>query len=234
MIVQRVAWLCLALLVATGCGTTVERGYYAPLGAKLTNSVATLQDKRADLIVDVTCQGVYINTVDGRRTRTAHMQLDITRTSATQLLFPVDGLRLDTISDVMDDELGDDVELVESVTLTPTEVWSRRTRLHQSILVNPWSNRSLDLFFDFEDDVEPLPAILRLRWRAESDAVWQYGDYQFLRIPPDSPAIPSKLPDSDKLFGVRNGYYFPGYGVLGARGLRDSVEARPHYLFHAP
>jgi hypothetical protein len=234
MIARRVAWLGLALLAATGCGTTVERGYYAPLGVGVSSSIAVLQDKRPDLIIDVKCQGVYMNTVDGEDTRTAHLQLDITRTSASQLLFSVDGFRLDCISEVSEAGPDEDVEVLEDATLTPHEVWSRRTRLHQTVLVNPWSNRSLDLFFDFADEDQPIPAILRFRWRAESGTGWSYGDYQFLRIPVDDPDIPAKLADTDKQFGVRNGYYFPGYGVLGSRHLRDSVEARPHYLFHAP
>jgi len=238
MIVQRVAWLFAGLLVATGCGTTVERGYYAPLGARFSNSAVSLQEKRADLIIDLTCQGIYLNTVDGRQTRTAHVQLDITRTSAKQLLFPIDGFRLSAIYlDGTDEGTRDHgSEDDRSVTMTPHEAWSRRTKLHQTVLVNPWSNRSLDLFFDFDDDDDdvPLPPVLRFRWRAESDEGWIYGDCQFLRIPEDDPRYPPRLPDSDKKFGVRNGYYFPGYGVLGPRGLRESVEARPHYLFHAP
>jgi hypothetical protein len=265
MIVQRVAWLLAGLLFATGCGATVERGYYAPLGADFSDAAASLQDKRADLIIDVTCQGVYLNTVDGRRTRTAHVQLDITRTSARQLLFPIDGFRLNAVSmnggpadgpaddggddggdgpaddgadggadDGADATIDDDSADGRNSTMTPHEAWSRLTKLHQMVLVNPWSNRSLDLFFDFEDDDVPIPSVLRLRWRAESDEGWIYGDCQFLRIAEDDPRCPPRLPDSDKKFGVRNGYYFPGYGVLGPRGLRKSVEAREHYLFHAP
>lgn len=234
MIARRVAWLCLGLLAVTGCGTIAERGYYAPLGATLTASIGVLQDKRPDLIVDVKCQGVYLNTVDGEETRTAHLQMDITRTSAQQLLFPADGFRLDCISQEPEQGAGGGAPAVQAVTLTPHEIWSRRTRMHGTVLVNPWSNRSLDLFFDFTDVDLPIPDVLRFRWRAESDAGWAFGDYQFLRIAADDPAIPPALAASDKQFGVRNGYYFPGYGVLGPRGLRDSVEARPHYLFHAP
>jgi len=230
MIVRQVAWLCLGLLVVTGCSSTVERGYYAPLGASFSTSITSKQDKTADLIVDVTCQGVYLNTVDGKLTRTAHMQLDITRTSATQILFPVDGMRLDALSDSTEH----DYDLVDIVTLLPHEVWSRRIKMHEMVLVNPWSNRSLDIFFDFEENEQPIPSLLRFRWRAEADVGWSYGDDQFLRIPEGDPRIPPKLPASDKEFGVRNGYYFPGYGVLGTRGLRDSVEVRPHYLFHDP
>ena len=230
MIARQVAWLCLGLLVGAGCNSTVERGYYAPLGASFSTSITTQQDKTADLIVDVTCQGVYLNTVEGKLTRTAHIQLDITRTSATQVLFPVDGMRLDAIIDAVEDL----PEIVDTEALLPDEVWSRRLKMHEMVLVNPWSNRSLDIFFDFVDDEQPIPSLLRFRWRAEADSGWSYGDDQFLRIPEGDPRIPPALPASDKEFGMRNGYYFPGYGVLGPRGLRDSVEVRPHYLFHAP
>ncbi len=218
--------------------------------------------------MDILCQGIYLNTVGGQQRLTAHFQLDISRTKASQLLIPVDGMRLDFVypdagqagegsspgaAPALDggeslpplEADGEDVgsavtsrqagpEHPRDFRLTPREVWSRRHQAHQSVLVNPWSNKSLDVFFDLEDIEAPLPSILRLRLRAESEGGWVHVDCQFARIYEDEGEEPAGLPTSDKQFGVRNGYYFPGYGALGKRGLRDSVEARRHYLFHAP
>ncbi len=231
MIARRMAWLCCSwLLLAAGCAHTVERGYYAPVDVPAVGGLGVLRQERDGIILDVACQGVYLDTVDGVKVRTTHLQLDVTRTRPTQVLFPVDGLRVDFIYGPGSD--GDDAR--PNVRLDPAEVWTRKSVVHDAVLVNPWSNKSLDVFFDHPDPGLPIPPVVRFRWRADAPDGSTYGDVRFLRILEDDPRHPAPLPSSDKAFGVRDGYYFPGHGDLGVRRLRDSVEARRHYLFHDP
>ncbi len=207
------------------CGTTIERGYYAPVGSAFGRQLEPWRQQLGGLEVEVRCQGVYRNTVDGRPTRSAHVQLEFTRTQAGEVVIPLESLRLDFI------DAGQ-----KSVSLAAAEVWNGRRRTIGALLLNPWSRNSFDVFFDDGQVEAPVPQVLRLRWASSvaggPPSAW--GDCQFQRIEPDDPRYPRDLALADAEFGVRNGYYLPGPGDLGARGLRDSIEARPHYLFHSP
>ena len=217
------AWVCVLVVFATGCHSSAERGYYAPVGREFGDSLQAWTQVGEGISTEVACQGVYLNTVDSRDVLTAHIQLEMTRTRAGEMLIPISAMKVDFVFDDRD-----------PVSLNPSEVWSGRNRVIGTMLMNPWSRKSFDLFFDSLDPALPIPRIVRFRWFVDAGEGSVYGDCQFQRISAGDPRIPEPLLVSDAEFGMRNGYYLPGYGDLGTRRLRDSVEARPHYLFHAP
>jgi hypothetical protein len=193
------------------------------VGLEFGDSIQSWARDAEGITTEVQCQGVYLNHVDGRQVRTAHIQMELTRTRPGEMLVPVDGMKLDFIFKDRD-----------PVSLTPSEVWNGRKRVVGSMLVNPWSRKGFDVFFDDPDPELPIPPIVRFRWRIDAEVGGAHGDCQFRRIAETDPRSPQSLPISDAAFGILNGYYLPGHGDLGTRRLRDSVEARPHYLFHAP
>ena len=224
---QRVVRALLLLVVAglgAACTTPVARGYYAPVGVDFGRQLEPWRRTLGGLEVDVRCQGVYRNSVGGREVLTTHIQMELTRTGPDEVELPVESLRVDLIS-----------AGAEPVSLRPAEIWNGRRRREGSLLVAPWSRAHFDLFFDHPDPELPIPTLVRVRWeqRCHIDgSTW--GDCQFQRIADDDRRFPEPLPVTDQAFGMRRGYYLPGPGDLGPRDLRDSIEARPHYLFHDP
>jgi len=217
------------LLTAVACGSTVERGYYAPLDADFGKSLARAIQSVDGVRYEVACQGVYLNTVAGVERRTAHLQLQILRTEPGDVVLPIEDLRVDFLYEGAAGQLEG-----EPVGLRATEVWSGRKRVVQSLLVPAWTRRYFDLFFDHPDAELPVPDVVRFRWRSRTGNAWSVGDCMFQRIAEDDPRLPEELPSADRAFGLRDGYYMPGFGRLGPRELIDTVEERPYYVFHDP
>ena len=127
----RWAWLCVLVVFATGCHSSAERGYYAPVGRDFGDSLEAWTQVAEGVSTEVKCQGVYLNRVDERPTLTAHLQLEMTRTRAGEMLIPISAMKVDF---VFDDR--------EPVSLVPSEVWSGRNRVIGTMLMNPWSRKS--------------------------------------------------------------------------------------------
>lgn len=217
---------CVFALSLTACAGGEARRYYAPVELDFVGPNDAWELDREGTTFRVRSQGSYLNEVGGRTRRTVHLQLEVTRSRDGDLRLRQDDLRLD---------LGD-AGAARVRELRPTEVWHGRNQLAGALEVRAWSRRAFDLFFD-EDPEQPFePAFLRLRWRWTTLAVEHFADCAFRRLPDDHPGLPAKLAPAMLPFGVADGFYFPGYGELGRRRLREPAqqEERQHYLFHAP
>ena len=62
--------LMLVAAALPACFTPPDRGYYAPAGMELGNTIATYREERVDLQVLARCQGAYVNTVAGEEVLT--------------------------------------------------------------------------------------------------------------------------------------------------------------------
>lgn len=224
MIVVRAATLTLLTALATACTISPERGYYAPVGVTLGDTIASWNHRDDHVTFDVRLQGIYVNEVAGRDVRTAHVQMEVTRTRSGHLLIPLEGMTMDLVRGTEP----------RSQELEVAEAWSGTEPVVDTILVPPWSRRSFDVFFDDVDLDSPLPEAARLRWRYRVDGRWSFGDCQFHRIDAEDPRLPGAVPIANTDFGIRDGYYLPGWPDLGPRRLRPSDETRRHYLFHKP
>ncbi len=212
-----------ALLAA--CSATYERGYYAPAGAKPGDTLASQQQASPDIVVDLACQGSFVNRASGQQVASVYVQLEITRPRSGELR-----LRRDEV--VVDVQLADGGP---RLSLKLSEAWSRRDLLTGDLVVPAWSLRPFDLFFDSPLLVgEPPPSSVLLRWEGEAAGEPIDGQCLFQRIPANDRLLPDATPIKDMSFGMRNGYYLPGWEHLGTRGLRPSTEERLHYLFHDP
>jgi hypothetical protein len=222
--VIRPAWPCLALLAAA-CTAAPERGYYAPTGASLGEALVAYREESREAVIDVRCQGAYVNTVQGRDVLTIHLQLDVARPRSGELRFPRGDLAVDIAGPPGEPRL----------SLPLGEAWSKREPLAGDPTVEAWTRRPFDLFFDAPDDLDGhVPDDLVVRWTARAGGQPVYGQCQFVRIPPDHLLAPSSDPIADPAFGLRDGYYLPGALKLGRRALRSSSEERLHYVFHSP
>lgn len=213
---------CLALLLAPGCGATLRRAYYAPLGQATAPTLGRCEHAEAGWRVSVACQGVYLNRVDGKPVRTVHFQLDLLRSSPEPLELPLEDLTLHELT------------LQGWSELALGEAWSGPRRASESVALEPWSARSLDLFFDGAPE-DALPAVaLRLRFKLGRGDGATHIDCTFRRVADGDPSGPLDRPPRDRLHGYRDGWYLPGLGDLGSRGLRDPYASRSHHVFHAP
>ena len=219
------ASLTSASLALAGCTLAPPRGYYVPAGVALGPSLVAYREHSDDAVIDVRCQGAYVNEVDGEEVLTVHLQLDVARPRSGELAFPQADFEVDLSSAPGDPR--------ESLRLT--EAWSKRERVTGPLVVSPWTRRPFDLFFDASsDDDGTIPDRLLVRWRAQAGSQVLDGQALFRRIREDEADAPSEEPIGDVAFGMRNGYYLPGDLALGARELRPSTEERMHYIFHEP
>jgi hypothetical protein len=213
------------LAVLPACGLPPERAYYAPAGAELGTMLARHRDQSADAVLDVACQGAYVNRVDGAPTLTVHVQLEVSRPRSGDLRLR----REDIVADVRT-RAGQ-----PRLALPLAEAWSGRERVDGDLVVPAWSLRPFDLFFDAQELVEaPRPESVVVRWGGEAAGLPVAGQCLFARIPSGDPRLPGEEPMEDTGFGLRAGYYLPGRVSFGARALRPSGEARLHYIFHQP
>jgi len=220
----RVLGLAWPLLLAA-CGATHERGYYAPAGADFGDALATQQQAGPDIILDLACQGAFVNRASGQQVSSVYVQLDLTRPRSGELRLSRDAL-------VVDVQLADGGP---RLSLKLSEAWSRRERVTGDLVVPAWALRPFDLFFDSSLLVgEPPPASVLLRWEGAAAAEPIEGQCLFVRILAGDPRLPNAMPMKDMSFGMRNGYYLPGWEQLGSRWLRPSTEERLHYTFHDP
>jgi len=217
------ALLAAALLLA-GCAGPGPRGYYRPAGVPPQESLAAWFGKGDDALVEARCQGCYEDEVEGARTGTVHVQLDVARIRSGDLVIPRDSLVVELPS----------AGGGEPRRLAVTEAYTGRHHVKDDLLVPEWTRRPFDLFFD---DPQLLangpPARLRLSWEQHVGSDVQLGACEFTLIADDDPYAPSRLPPADEVFGLRNGYYLPGVR-LGARRLHALGEERLHYLYHEP
>ncbi len=218
---------CVAVLAAVSAGacSVPDRGYYAPEGLPYGETLGAYTEESADALLDVRCQGAYVDMVDGRDVLTVHVQLDVARPRSGDLVFPRDAVFVDV------ERPGGG----PAVELSLAEAWSGREPVAGDLVVRPFERRPFDLFFDAPDLVaEGVPAAVLMRWSARGSARMITGQTRFVRIPPGDPRAPSDEPTADQEFGMRNGYYLPGRVALGPRALQPSREERQHYIFHDP
>jgi hypothetical protein len=214
-----------ALAALAGCSIP-PRGYYVPEGVPYEDSLVPYNERSADAILDARCQGVYVNSVDGRDVLTVHVQLDVERIRSGDLVVP-----RDAVSVALEPPEGG-----PAIEVPLAEAWSRREPLPGDLVVPSWSLRPFDLFFDSEElaDAEIIPETVLLQWSARAGAHMLVGEARYGRIPDDDPRSPSGKAAADKAFGMYNGYYLPGKVALGERELQPSREERLHYIFHEP
>jgi len=218
--------LALALVLATpACFAPPERGYYAPAGANFGDSFATQRQASADLVIDLGCQGAYVDRAHGEEVMTVHLQLEATRPRSGDLLLSREGMTVD-------------VALANGgprLRLPLTDAYTRRALLPGDLVVPAWSLRPFDLFFDTPllADEEPPDSVL-LSWTGAAGGEPITGQCLFERIPAGDRRLPGDEPMQDAAFGMRAGYYLPGSVRFGTRQLRDTGEERMHYMFHAP
>lgn len=217
--------MVLASSTLAACSGIPPRGYYAPAGVALGPSLPAYREQSDDAVIDMRCQGAYVDEVDGNDVLTVHLQLDVARPRSGELLFAPAAFEVDLAGAPGDPRK----------SLRLSEAWSKREQLEGSLVVEPWTRRSFDLFFDAQsDDDGSIPDRLLVRWTAEADGQMLDGQTLFRRIRDDEPNAPSPEPITDLAFGMRNGYYLPGQLRLGERKLRPSTEERLHYIFHHP
>jgi|GEM_PF-2127656 len=219
------ASIAAALLAClAGCAAEPPRGYYRPAGMEPGEAIGAYVEQGLDALVEVRCQGVYSNLVDGRRTASVHVQLDVARTRSGDLTLPRATLTVD--AEAADGGPHRSLDL--------SEAWSEHTSVPGDLLVPAWTRRPFDLFFDDDTllDAGP-PHALLLNWELHVGDRSLPGQCEFVLVPDDEPGSPATLEPADEAFGVRNGYYLPGV-QLGERRLRSSGESRMHHLFHEP
>jgi hypothetical protein len=215
----------LASLSLAGCTLAPPRGYYVPAGMELGPSLVAYREQSDDAVIDVRCQGVYVDKVDGEQLLTVHLQLDVARPRSGELRFPQAAFEVDLAAAPGDPR----------AVLHLSEAWSKREKIMGPLVVSPWTRRPFDLFFDATgDDDGTIPDRLLVRWSAEAGGQTLDGQALFRRIRDDEQYAPSPEPIADLAFGMRNGYYLPGDMRLGARELQPSTEERMHYIFHDP
>jgi hypothetical protein len=214
--------LTAALLLLAACTAAPPRGWYRPAGAPPVEGPGAHVEQDAGTQVLARCQGVYQNQVDGRRTATVHVQLEVARTAGSDLVLP----RAELAVDVRPAGGGPPQALALS------EAFAGPQREPGDLRVPGWTRRPFDLFFDAPGllDGGP-PDSLLLRWELRADGAATPGQCEFARVPPDDPFSPERLPPADASFGYRSGWYLPGVR-LGERRLRASGEQRLHHLFH--
>jgi hypothetical protein len=218
-----VAGALLGLLAA--CSAPAARGYYAPAGVELGATLASHREESSEAVLDVRCQGAYLNRVNGAEALTVHVQLDATRPRPGELRLFRDRI-------VADVRLSPDAP---RVTLPLSEAWSRRQRIEGDLVVPAWSLRPFDLFFDASELAQAAPPeSVVVRWEGEAAGAPVAGQCLFERIPEGDPRLPGDEPTGDLAFGMRAGYYLPGQVKLGHRALLPSDEERLHYIFHDP
>ena len=214
-----------ASLVLGGCTLVPPRAYYVPAGVPLGPSLVAYREQSDDAVIDLRCQGAYWNDVDGEEVLTVHLQLDVARPRSGELVFPPEAFEVDLASAPGDPR----------PSLRLSEAWSKRERIAGPLVVDAWTRRPFDVFFDAgPDDDGTLPDKLLVRWSAQAGGQSLDGQALFRRIRDDEPEAPSDEPIGDLAFGMRNGYYLPGRIRLGERALRPSTEERMHYIFHEP
>jgi len=218
-------WVAVAGVSLAGCTLTPPRGYYVPAGVPLGPSLVPYHEESDDALIDVRCQGAYFDKVDGEQVLTVHLQLDVARPRSGQLVFPRDAFEVDLAA-----APGDPRKVLHL-----SEAWSKRDLVTGPLVVDPWTRKPFDLFFDAGgDDEGTIPDRVLVRWTAVAGGRELDGQALFRRIRDDEPYAPSPEPIADLAFGMRNGYYLPGKLRLGRRQLRPSDEERMHYVFHDP
>ena len=213
-----------APLALAGCSIP-PRGYYVPEGVAFGDALVPYNERSTDAILDARCQGVYVNSVDGHEVLTVHVQLDVERPRAGDLVVPRDAV----VVALQPAEGGPALEVPLA------QAWTRREPVAGDLVVPSWSLRPFDLFFDSAElaDAE-IPVAVLLQWTARAGAQPFVGEARFVRIPDDDPRSPSTRRPADMSFGMVDGFYLPGRIALGARGLQPSREERLHYIFHQP
>lgn len=214
--------LLLSLALVAGCSSASRRSYYLPLGEAVSAQATASSDSSAGRYsVRATCQGSYLNHVEGAPRRSVHLQLELTRPSSSALELPLESLDLQRLGDR------------GWVPVPLAEVWAGDRKVLGTYVVDPWAVRSLDLFFDEAADVGEAGHVVRLRFRVRDALGSTALDISFARVDPDDPGGPHDRLPSDKAFGYRDGWYLPGAGDLGARALLPKQGVRSHYVFHA-
>lgn len=232
------ALVAVLALVCSACLAAPERGYYAPEGEPLRRSIGSFEGDNPAHHLTVICQGVYENSVDGEVVRTVHVQMRLAALTSAPVVIAARRLAVDLhapdgVPGDPDDPLAP--RLGPVTTLRPSEIWSRRTPIQGDLIVEGFSRRAFDLFFDeAEPDSELLPATVLVRWQGTAGRRPMSGQCQFEVIAADDPLRPADDPVDDPQFGLRDGYYLPGRIRMGPRALRPTSEERMHYVFHAP
>ena len=237
-------WAVMLLALAgVACLAPPERGYYAPEGEPVRRSIGSFEGDNPAHHMTVVCQGVYQNTVAGEPVRTVHMQMRLAALTSAPVVITARRLAVDLHAPVPGPEGGAGGEPLDPsaprlgpvTTLRPAEIWSRRTPIQGDLIVEGFSRRSFDLFFDEPaPDHEAPPVAVLLRWQGTAGRRPMAGQCQFVRIADDDPLRPGDDPVGDPAFGLQDGYYLPGAIRLGPRALRPTDEERMHYVFHAP
>lgn len=224
---SRLALLCLSF--AAACSSPPPREYYVPLGLPVAPQLQVCGERAAGWRFELRCQGTYLNTVGGLPRRTLHLQFDVWRPSSRPLGLPLDEV-LVTLAGSDD---GPDLDPPSRLPLT--EAWSGVQPVTGEVIVEPWSLRTFDLFFDDPDLLRPPADTVRVRWRHRGDGAGPtYHECAFQRIAGDHPLRPADRAPADRAFGYADGWYMPGLGSLGPRALVQSQEQRSHYVFHSP
>lgn len=220
---SRLALVCV-LLTCCACAAPPPRGWYRPAGAPPGPGPGAHVEQGPLLQLTARCQGVYENVVDGRRSASVHVQLEVARTGASELSLPRAALSVD----------------VRPAAGGPRQrqalsaAWCGSERAEGDLAVPGWTRRPFDLFFDDPALLEGgPPASLLLCWEARVDGVPVPGQCEFALLPDDAPDSPAALPPADAAFGYRDGWYLPGVR-LGERRLRTRGEQRLHHVFHEP
>ncbi|MGQ0551784.1 MAG: hypothetical protein ACT4PU_01025 [Planctomycetota bacterium] len=224
--IRAAIFVVLACSLLPACISAPERGYYAPAGAAPAEAIVGYREETEEALLDVRCQGVYLNEADGREVLTVHVQLEIARPRTGNLVFPWEGFAVDVSG-----ESG-------NLRVPLSACWSGRERLTSALVVPSWSRRPFDLFFDFAAPGEAeraIPERVLLRWQGRVAGRLVEGQCQFRRLPAEVSAGLDDQPAEDLAFGrVHNGYYLPGRLRLGPRELLPTQEERLHYVFHQP
>ncbi len=213
-----------ALLLLAACTVAPPRGWYRPAGAPPAEGPGAHVEQDAGTQVEARCQGVYVNVVDGRRTASVHVQLEVARTAGSDVTLPRAALEVH-------------VRLATGgppAALALSEVFGGPRHEPDDLAVSGWTRRAFDLFFDAPGLLDDGPPdSLLLRWELRADGAATPGQCEFVRVPADDPFSPERLAPADEAFGYRSGWYLPSV-PLGERRLRTSGEQRLHHLFHEP
>ncbi len=227
----RLALTCLAAAGLGGCSSPAERGYYSPCGQPLRRAIGSHREQARRVALEVRCQGVYVNEVEGDELRTVHLQLELVAVSSRDVVLERDRLVVDLhgLAPGGDDE----PPAVRVSSLALAEAWAGKERQREDLVAPGFGRRAFDLFFDMPDTLgRPLPVAVLFRWGGASGEMPIVGQARFVRIPPGDPLEPAAEMVGDPSFGMRDGYYLPGHVDLGQRQLVPSEEQRLHYLFH--
>ena len=226
---SRSLWVALfAALLCGACRLPEDRGYYRPEGLQPEPTIGTYREQSGAADILARCQGFYQNGVDDEATWTVHIQMQIASQRSRSISIARDAINVDLGLRQADGTR----RLIAS--LLPSKIYLGKTPDRGDIVVDGFSRRAWDLFFDLPKGTgEEIPDVVLLRWWwAAGNGERVPGQCAFVRIGPEDLYLPSPEPVADAEFGLRDGYYLPGDVVLGERHRPETTEQRLHYIFH--